>query len=651
MIPGRGRDAALLAAVVALPLAAALAGSRGGHAVTLNFGPGDAPYVAGFAPEYEIDDKVATHWTTYHATVDLPVTVEGEAALAYRFARVFPQTAVVDVSLAGRTVDRFESRGGVFQERRASLGALPPTPLTVRLDADSHERKDRGLKMDWLRMETPRGAIVRLRGAARWMPALVVALVALLLMLGGWPGRHAAALAAPVAIALAVGLWIHPWAVHRVLRGIPQALVIIGGAGILVARWRLARLPLLDHTKGGRAQADSVRILTALALLAFLLRAVAVNHPDFYYPDLRTHARLVEKVQEKGLGFFVSPSEAIAEHGVWRTEAYGRTYAFPYTPAFHLPFAALGLPYDTLLLAMKLTAAALSVVPLVLLWALARRLGASTTGAFLMVLIPTYTSRLSFAFLPSLLGHAVDMAFLLWIAGRIDRVTELRTWLAGAVWVAACQLAYVSGVINISLLVAVLAAVTAVAGQRRAALAILAMGALGSAVAFALYYRDFLPMVADVTSRIVSSGGAEAAPSRYPIQSFWAVAYGRTRDFFDGVYPVLAALGVALLCRHGAPPSTSESRWPVRTRLVAAWLITYGLLLLGRARVPDLFLHGHETLLVTPLVCLASGETLAALARRGGARRAAAAILLLFLAAQGLAGQWRAVADQLGNAR
>lgn len=642
MIAGRGRDAALLAAVIALPLAAALAGSRGGHPVMLDFGPGDAPYVAGFAPEYEIDDKVGTHWSTYHATVDLPVTVEaGEAALAYRFARVFPETAVVDVSLAGRTVDRFESRGGVFQERRAPLGALPPTPLTVRIDADSHERRDRGLKMDWLRVETPRGAVVRLRGRARWTPALVVAFVAILLMLGGWSARQAAALAAPLAIALAAGLWFHPWAMHRVLRGIPEALAIFGAAGILVARWRLAR---------GRAQADSVRLLTALALLAFVLRAAAVNHPDFYYPDLRTHARLVEKVQEKGLGFFVSPSSAIAEHGVWRTEAYGRTYAFPYTPAFHLPFAALDLPYDTLLVAMKLTAAALSVAPLLLLWALARRLGASTAGAFLMVLIPTYTSRLSFAFLPSLFGHAVDMAFLLWIAGRIERVTEGRTWLTGALWVAACQLAYVSGVVNISLLVAVLAAVTAVAGQRGAALAILAMGAAGSALAVALYYRDFLPMVADVTSRVVSSGGAAGAPSRYPIQSFWTVAYGRTRDFFDGVYPVLTALGVALLCRHAAPSSSTDVRWPVRTRLVAAWLITYALLLLGRARVPDLFLHGHETLLVTPLVCLASGQTLAALARRGGFRRAAAAILLLLLALQGLAWQWRALADQLENA-
>jgi hypothetical protein len=296
---------------------------------------------------------------------------------------------------------------------------------------------------------------------------------------------------------------------------------------------------------------------------------------------------------------------------------------------------------------MKLTGAAVSVVPLVLLWALARHLGASTAGAFLMAVIPTYTSRLSFAFLPSLFGHAVDMAFLLWIAARVDRVAERRTWIAGAAWVAACQLAYVSGVINISVLVGVLAVVTLIAGRRREALAILAMGAAGSAIAFAAYYRDFLPMVADVASRILA--GAARAPSRYPIQSFWAVAYGRTRDFFDGVYPVLAALGIVLLCRRAAP--AMEAAWPVRTRLVAAWLITYAVLLLGRARIPDLFLHGHETLLVTPLVCLAAGQTLAALARAGGVRRITAGILLIFLAVQGLAWQWGAISDQLGNAR
>ncbi len=640
MTRGGARAAALVACVIVLPLAAALIGSHRASAVILNLGPGDGPFVSGFAPEYEIDDKIGTHWTTYHATVDLPVEVAAaEASLAYRFARVFPETAIVDVSLGERAVDHFECRGGVFQERRVALGALPATPVAVRIAADSHERKDRGLKLDWLGVEMPRGGFVRLRGHARWMPAVVVALSVTLLIAGGWPVAQAGGLAAPLAVLLSFGLWMQPWTLHRVLRGIPLALALFGAAGILVARMLLQR---------GRADARSVRILTLLAVIAFLLRAAAVSHPDFYYPDQRTHARLVEKVEEKGMGFFVSPSEAIAEHGVWRTEAYGRTYAFPYTPAFHLPFAALGLPYDTRLVAMKLTAVAVSVIPMILLWALARALGASTTGAFLMVVIPTYLSRLSFAFLPALFGHAVDMAFVLWIATRIERVTELRTWLAGTAWVAACQLAYVSGVINVGVLVAVLAAVTAIAGRRKAALAILAMGVAGSAVAVALYYRDFLPMVADVGARI--GGGAARTPSRYPVQSFWLVAYGRTRDFFDGVYPILAALGIALLCRDRGGVG-GEGRWPVRARLIAAWLVTYALLLLGRARVPDLFLHGHETLLVTPLVCLAAGETLAALARRGGGRRVAAAILLAGLAIQGLAWQWRALADQLQNAR
>src|SRR6185503_18564796 len=207
------------------------------------------------------------------------------------------------------------------------------------------------------------------------------------------------------------------------LRGVPLALVVFGLAGIGVGRWLHAR---------GRAGADAVRTVAALGLAAFLLRALAVNHPDFYYPDLRTHARLVEVLQGAGLDFFVHPSRYIWEHGVWRTEAYGKTYAFPYTPAFHLPFAALGLPYDSLVTAMKLTAAALTVVPLALVWALARRWSAATVGAVLMVVVPTYTSRLSFAFLPALLGHAADMALVYWLAGHLERAREPRVWLQGA---------------------------------------------------------------------------------------------------------------------------------------------------------------------------------------------------------------------------
>ena len=635
-------EALAAAALVLLPLAAARLGASGPAAVTLGLGPGDGPYLAGFAPEYEIDDKVATHWTTYHAAVTLPIEVRGGPVdLSYRFARVFGETAQVEVSFAGRVVDRFACRGGAVLERKAALGVMPPTGVAVGIEADSHERKDRGLKMDWVRLDLGPATRVRLVGRAALVPALVVGLVLALHLLAGWTPRLAVLLAAPWCAAAVAGLALDPWRTHRLLRGMPLALVLLGGAALGVGFLLRRR---------GRLSAGSLRTLAALGLAAFLLRALAVNHPDFYYPDQRTHARLVEKVQDDGLAFFVSPSRAIWEHGVWRTEAYGRTYAFPYSPAFHLPFTVLPLGYDTLLLAMKLAAAAASVVPIFLTWALARRLGASVLGAALLVLIPTYTSRLTLAFLPALFGHAFDLALLVWLAGHLDLIRAPRTWLAGAGFVAACQLAYVSGVMNTAALVLALVLVALARRRPAEAAALAAMGLLGSLVAVALYYRDFLGMVFDLLPRVAE--GAARAPSRYPVRPFLAVAYERTRDFFDTVYPLLAAAGVALLWRDRSTPaaepppaSTAARRW-----LILGWLGAYALLLFGRAWVPDVFLHGHETLLVTPLVCLAAGEALQALARRSRAGWWAAAALVGLLAVQGAHGQWEALAAQLGNA-
>lgn len=625
------RDVALALAVVAVPLLAAVVGARGPFAITLNLGPGDAPYVSGFTSSYEIDDRVATHWTTYDAAVYLPLTVSGgPMALSYRFARVFPETAVVEIVFAGGIVDRFECRGGRFQERTAVLGPQNPTSVALAIHADSHERQNLGLKLDWVRL-TGTGRVT-LQGGARFVPALVVALLVALHLLAGWDLRRAALLAAPWAAAAAFGLLYDPWLVHRLLRGVVLALSLFGLAGVAIGRMLQAR---------GRAAAADVRALAGLALATFLLRALAVNHPDFYYPDLRTHARLVQVVRAAGLDFFRTPAAYIWEHGVWRTEAYGRTYAFPYTPAFHLPFALIAFGYDELIAAMKLTAAALTTVPLVLVWTMARRLGASVVGAALMAVVPTYVSRLSFAFLPALFGHAADMAFLFWLAGNLDRIREPGAWARGALLVAACQLAYVSGVVNISLFVAVLAVCEA--GSPRPArlgraAALLAMGLAGSLVAVLVYYRGFLPMVLDVLAHAGHPGGAAA--SVHPVQGFFTVAYARTRDFFDGVYPLLAAAGLVVLWRRGRAAT-----------LLAAWLLTYALLLLGRAKVPDVFLHGHETLFVTPLVCLAAGQALASLAARGRAARAGAWVLGAALVVQGLAWQWRALADQLGNAR
>ena len=623
-------DAAWLLGLVAVPVLAALWGAAGPQRMALNLGPGDGPYVQGFAPSYEIDDKLASHWTTYHAAIELPLKVRGGATVSYRFSRVFPETAVVEVSLNGAAVDRFSCRGGVWVQRRARVESVGTGRLRIGLEADSHERRDRGLKLDWVRLETEAGSRVRLVGVAVWLPALVLALVYVLHRLSAWSAPRSLLLTIPWVAVASWGLLRDPWLVHRLIRGLPWALLVFGLAGVAVGRWLVRR---------GSASQQGLRMVGALCIGAFLLRALLVNHPDFYYPDLRTHARLVGVVQEAGLRFFVTPSRYIWEHGVWRTEAYGRTYAFPYSPAFHIPFALLGLGYDSLLVALKLGAVAVSTVPIILVWAMARRLGISPLGAGLMVLVPTYASRLSFAFLPSLFGHAVDLAFLSWLVWRADALETRRAVLLGAAWVAACQLAYISGVVNLSLLVGVLALLTAAAAGWRPGLSILAMGLLGSAISLTLYYRDFLPMVWDLAGRVLSHAQPGGTASRYPVQGWLAVIYGRTTDFFDHVYPLLAVVGMMALWRRG------------RARLVlAAWVVTYFLLLLGRAKAPDIFLHGHETLLLTPLVCLASGEALQRLAGHGRWGRVGAGVALVFLAVQGCWLQWRSIADQLGNA-
>jgi hypothetical protein len=212
-------------------------------------------------------------------------------------------------------------------------------------------------------------------------------------------------------------------------------------------------------------------------------------------------------------------------------------------------------------------------------------------------------------------------------------------WVAGAGLVAACQLTYVSSVTNVSLLIGALALLApwdAADDRLRRAFAILSMGVAGSLLAVLLYYRDFLDPASGLLPRLID--GVPGA-SRYPVEGFFSLSYERTRDFFGAVYPGLALAGLALACRRR-----------VGRGLLLAWLATYFLLLVLRAKLPDVFRYGHETLWVTPLVCLASGEALSRLVSGGPLRRGLAAALLAFLAFQGLHGQWDALTDQLGNA-
>ncbi|HXV65112.1 MAG TPA: hypothetical protein VEK15_30745, partial [Vicinamibacteria bacterium] len=108
------RKVELVAAAI-LFLAGILAGGLGveNEAVTFRLGPNDHRFIEGFASHYELENGDATRWTTYHSRIVLPLAIEGgPVEVSYRFARVFGETAQVEVTLDGRTIDGFEARGG-----------------------------------------------------------------------------------------------------------------------------------------------------------------------------------------------------------------------------------------------------------------------------------------------------------------------------------------------------------------------------------------------------------------------------------------------------------------------------------------------------------------------------------------------------------
>ena len=185
------------AAIAAPVLALALLGVGDPATVLFDLGPNDADHIAGFEPHYEIDGPVATRWTTYQADVDLPLTLRGgPATLTYRFSRVLPETAVVDVLLAGKRVDRFTCRGGAWVTRTVELAAVPPTPVSIGFRIDSHDRRNLGLRLDWIRLDAS-GGRMGWRGWARWAPAPLAVAAYLVFRLTGLEPLAAALVTMP----------------------------------------------------------------------------------------------------------------------------------------------------------------------------------------------------------------------------------------------------------------------------------------------------------------------------------------------------------------------------------------------------------------------------------------------------------------------
>jgi hypothetical protein len=171
-----------------------------------------------------------------------------------------------------------------------------------------------------------------------------------------------------------------------------------------------------------------------------LAALLALSQPFFYYPDVDTHADLVEALDETpSLALDPRPYQALT--GAWTRGIGDARVPFPYSPAFHViawPLAhALGA-----VAAIKTVAVLALGLTLLLAHALARSVGLTGTAALaaqaVVAVLPVTASRLTLALYPALLAQALELALVVFLSRRLPP----RFLAAVFVLLAVVQLAY-----------------------------------------------------------------------------------------------------------------------------------------------------------------------------------------------------------------
>ncbi|HEY7821066.1 MAG TPA: hypothetical protein VIG29_22770, partial [Vicinamibacteria bacterium] len=371
--------------------------------MVFQLGPNDHRYIEGFVPHYEVENgTVAWRWSTYHASVDLPLVLEGGATLSYRFSRVFGQTAAATVSLAGSTIDRFTARGGAVETRRVRLPDLSPTPLSIRFEIDSHEGRNLGLKLDWLALSPGPDSRLRLSARPRFLTSLLAGFLFALFRFGGLRARESLM---PIAVFLATAGAMMVRDLFGFAHGISQLSLPLAGLSIPAGLF-------LKGRPGGRW-------VLPLFVAGYLLRGFGLFHPQTFYGDVANARDYVEAFRET--------SGSLAERGVetqkrtnvgYPRAVAGKDYAFPYSPLYFLPFGLASTPggIEDAVRHAGLAASALETLPVFWIASIAFSPQAGILAALLWAVSPPVFSRLLLALHATVIGSFLDtlaIAFVL----------------------------------------------------------------------------------------------------------------------------------------------------------------------------------------------------------------------------------------------
>ena len=617
------------------------AAARFAHPLTLNLGPNDAGYVSGFREDWERVGRTRFHWTTLSSSIRLPARLRGEGhVLRLRARRHFVEPAWVRLSAEGRTVaGPFEIAADTKVPYRVLEFPLPRlegrAPFVLGIEAHSSNPRPLGLAIDWIEVER--------RGPAAEVRPLVQLQLALLVVLAGsfaaarlagvsrtWSLLHTALLLAAASGGTAWDLV----AADRILREGAPAYLAAAALAVLLARWPPARrLLALDDTRRAGA------LLVLLTLIALAVRLVLLLHPQFFYPDVRVHANVAWQLHRRGLVAFLREFTVSQyrfslglqfEHGHW--------YAFPYPPAFYLmcwPLLRLGCRPE---IAVSLLAAVVNSFEVFLVYAIGRRLrlpaAVAVAGAAAPVLLPLFMARLTLAYFPAMVGHAVDALVILFLLWKVDALDRPRVWIALGALLALALLTYTQSLLNFGLLLPLFLllqiALDRAPGARRRQVGLAAAGLLGVVLSLAVFYGRYVPTFIDMQRgvpmpeeqvlldklKLPAAADEDVHVDLEPDDPFAAPTFDLWRGVrkagwrlvvFYGWFAPAVVAGLCLLFARFLGGATA--------RFAAAWALLYLLLNLASGGLPgpNLVRYNKDLEVVAPLFCLALGVIAAGL--------------------------------------
>ncbi len=622
-----------------LSASALLLAFQAGGGIFLDFGPNDGRYVSGFREDFEIDEPTLIHWTKDRARVRLPFHLRAPYEVTLRFKRHIEKQAEIRLFLDGEPVETFTAPQQDFAVRTFRGPSPEGRTFELGLVTSSEDPRPLGLALDWMSVRSSGGffPIVPTAPAFLWLLSWVALFYVLPRALGH--GKQVALLSGAAMAAALVGIALaHKlWPLHAAMTLSPRAQFAILLFALFYS-WR--------RRVAGSFFAEPLARWTVLIVCAGMtVRLFALFHPDFYYPDVRTHSKFVSLLWTEGFSGFVSNYiENQHRHLLGLQYVSGRSLAFPYPPLLYLtiyPLSLFRLPVEDW---MKLVPTALLAVEALVLFALGGKLGLGARTSLLAVLLHgtarVLAFRLAVASYASLYGHFWDMLVALYLVWFFDRLERPRYGAGLGLLVAISILSYAGSVLTLGLFVPFLCLAllrSREARPRVPTLAALAGWPLAGALAAAwIFYLQYVPELLGAGGETVPGSGAGLGallePTLTPVAAL-SMAFYRLRLFYGWPF---ACAGVVLLLRllwrRGA--GMSGLAYPL-TLAAAATYLGMNFLRAGLGST-HIFQFSKDDLVVLPVMALALGAVLGAMWEKGALLRACALALILFWAGWGL---------------